>query len=117
VEVTIEVGGKTLDEHHDPQPIAHSRRHIHRYVEAQNDDAFEIVLTVKKGTIFAGDCIAFDVHIDGELIGGPIIRDDSCDDDDISLVEEGRPGPNNSVQKFLFSGLDISTMILLFGYA
>ncbi|SMQ55670.1 unnamed protein product [Zymoseptoria tritici ST99CH_3D7] len=108
VEVTIEVNGQPLQEHRESDLIVDPPHRTLRYVEASNDDAFEIVLTVKKGTVFRGDCIAFDVHVDGDYIGGPIFWKGSCDDEDNSQVEDGRIGPRNTVQKFRFSGLDIS---------
>ncbi|SMR64002.1 unnamed protein product [Zymoseptoria tritici ST99CH_3D1] len=64
VEVTIEVNGLPLQEHRESDLIVDPPRRTLRYVEASNDDIFEIVLTVKKGTVFRGDCIAFDVHVD-----------------------------------------------------
>jgi hypothetical protein len=113
VEVTIEVDGEPLHEHQESDIIVEPPHRTLRYIEAKNDEAFEIVLTVKKGTRFIGDCIAFDMHVDGEHIGGPIIWKGDCDEDDISVVEDGRPGPRNSVQKFRFSGLEIGMLFSL----
>ncbi|KJX96447.1 hypothetical protein TI39_contig625g00004 [Zymoseptoria brevis] len=108
VEVTIEVNGQPLQEHRESDLIVDRPRRTLRYVEASNDDIFEIVLTVKKGAVFRGECIAFDVHVDGDYIGGPIFWKGSCDDEDTSQVEDGRIGPRNTVQEFKFSGLDIT---------
>ncbi|EGP82882.1 uncharacterized protein MYCGRDRAFT_96992 [Zymoseptoria tritici IPO323] len=91
VEVTIEVNGQPLQEHRESDLIVDPPRRTLRYVEASNDDIFEIVLTVKKGTVFRGDCIAFDVHVDGDYIGGPIFWKGSCDDEDNTDADRTLP--------------------------
>ena len=111
VAVKVTVEEKALQEHIDSN-VEEDSRTVTRYIESQSDQKFAICISVAKGFQFRGDCLLFRIWVDGEHAASPLIRKDQCIHANFMEHSEGVEQPQNMIQKFRFSNLKMSELLL-----
>ena len=99
VRVEVIVEGSALQEHVDDD-VEKSDRTITRYIKAVSDQVFAVSIELLPEFEFRGDCIGFDVYVDGVWIDGPLIRKDEYA---YATLSEGRDTEDGKVKKFRFA--------------
>lgn len=105
LEIEITVDGCPLYEHQDPnERETDEQRMTTRYVEVVSGQVFAISIKVLPQFQYEGDCIAFEIKADGELVADPVIR--RTDDDQMS-ISEGLALPSGKVKKNTFADIEL----------
>ncbi|KAH0159986.1 hypothetical protein KCU67_g6903, partial [Aureobasidium melanogenum] len=104
VEVTVVVDGQDLHEYQDAD-MEDDEDTVTKYIEAVDNANFAIKIKVSEDVEFKGDCLSFDisvdgVHIDRPLVSGPISQE-------VLRVADGVRVGSEHIRKLKFNALEI----------
>lgn len=105
LEITITVNGIPLYEHRDPNEAADvESRTTTRYLEVASGQVFAISITASPHFQYEGDCIAFEIKADGELVADPMIRQTDIEQ---AFISEGPALASGKVNKYTFVDIEL----------
>lgn len=105
LEIAITVDGIPLYEHRDPNEVEEDEpRTTTRYLEVTSGQVFAISIKVLPHFQYQGDCIAFNIRADGELVADPVIR---RTDTVQAFISEGPALASGKVNKYTFADIEL----------
>ncbi|CAK1363012.1 hypothetical protein CB0940_04852 [Cercospora beticola] len=105
VEIAITVDGKSLQEYTEAG-FEEEPKTVTRYVEAKSNQNFAISIKTTKGTHMKGDCLCFEVYVDGQRVIQPIVTSKSVRYRSLTRVVEGHMPSATTVRSFRFDSLE-----------
>lgn len=98
VEISVFVDGQALPEYCDH--ARNEQEHTQtRYIEAVSGKEFQIHITVPEGFEHIGDCLIFEIYVDGKWTASPVSRKSMCGNGKDVRISEGQQWTRKTVRK------------------
>ncbi|KAK5127456.1 hypothetical protein LTR85_006795 [Meristemomyces frigidus] len=105
VQITIIADGQPLHEYQDTD-IDEDDKTVTRYIKADSDQEFKIKVELGKNTVFKGDCLSFQVFVDGTQVDDLLPSKSQALEGGLTQYSEGVDLPNNQIRKYRFASVE-----------